>query len=248
MPKTELYSFSDLFVASLAREIKDGDIVFSGIASALPMLAIYVAKTLYAPNATYLNCVGAVDPEIREISFSSVDINFLERKNSFLPLHEVWDLAAKSYLDVLFLGAAQVDCQANTNTTCIGDYHNPRVKLPGVAGASLLRKMCQKVIFFLPHHSKRVFVKQVDFITSTPAKANQQTKIITKLGIFALNNGELELIALNPGIQEEEVFENTSFEIKMSSKILINPAPSALELKAMNAFDPQGTRKKLLKE
>jgi len=248
MLKTELYSFSDLFVASLAREIKDGEVVFSGIASALPMLAIYVAKTLYAPNATYLNCVGAVDPEIKEMSFSSVDINILKIKNSFLPLHEVWDLAAKSYLDVLFLGAAQVDCQANTNTTCIGDYQHPRVKLPGVAGASLLRKLCKKVIFFLPNHSRRVFVRQVDFITSTPAEPNQQTKIITKLGIFALNNGELELIALNPGIHEKDIYENTSFDIKISPEIFVNPEPSPLELKAMDAFDPQGTRKKLLKE
>ncbi len=246
MQKTATYSFSDIFVASLAREIEDGEIVFSGIASAIPMLAIYVAKTLHAPHATYLNCVGAVDPVIREITFSSVDINFLEKKNSFLSLHEIWDLAAKSYIDVLFLGAAQIDCSANSNTTCIGEYQHPRVKLPGVAGISLLRKLCKKIIFFLPNHSKKIFVEYVDFITSTPAAINQNTKIISNLGIFSLKNGKLELIALNPGVQEEEVLENTGFKVKYSSKLCINPQPSLLELKAMNAFDPQGIRKKLL--
>lgn len=247
MQKNATYSFSDIFVASLAREIEDGEIVFSGIASALPTLAIYVAKTLYAPHATYLNCAGAVDPEVREISCSSVDISFLEKKNSFLSLHEIWDLAAQSCIDVLFLGAAQIDCSANSNTTCIGEYQHPQVKLPGVAGASLLRKLCKKVIFFLPNHSKRVFVEKVDFITSTPAAVNQKTKIISNLGIFSLENGELELTALNPGVREEDVLEHTGFQVKFSSTLCSNPAPSLLELKAMNAFDPQGTCRKLIR-
>jgi glutaconate CoA-transferase subunit B len=84
---------------------------------------------------------------------------------AYFGLHEAFDLAQRGELDVMFLGAAQVDCNGNTNLSLIGDVENPKVQLPGGAASAFLMPITPKVVVWVTRHSNRVFVEEVDFVT-----------------------------------------------------------------------------------
>src|SRR2546426_9121914 len=148
-PRSTCFPYTTLFrslVVEMARCIADRDVVATGVASALPMLAVALARATHAPRLTYINCVGAVDPDIRSASPSSVDPRLLERCEGTVSLPEIFDLGRRGRIDLMFFGAAQVDAGGRTNLTCIGDFARPSVKLPGPAGSSSMRPHMKKVV------------------------------------------------------------------------------------------------------
>ena len=127
---------AETLVAAMAREIEDGAVVATGVASPLAILAIAVARATHAPRLTYIACVGALDPEIRTLHPSSEDLGYLDGRSGEVTIPELFDHARRGRIDLMFFGAAEVDAAGDTNLSCAGALDRPRVKFPGVAGAA----------------------------------------------------------------------------------------------------------------
>ncbi|MBL7054296.1 hypothetical protein ISS05_00895 [Candidatus Woesearchaeota archaeon] len=230
----------DQIIVSLSRTLKDNSVIATGVASPLPMMAILLAQK--TKNIKYLNCIGAINPKLKTMPYSSVNISVLESKESFIELPELWDYALKGLLGTMFFSAAQIDKHGNLNMTCIGDYKNPKVKLPGPAGSITLRNLCKNCIVTSLSHSKKVFVENVDFITNS---SDKPTTVITNLGILKLGKKQ-ELISVHPHSDVEEIIKNTGFKLYIPKKITETKKPTEKEIKLLQEIDPANIRYSLL--
>lgn len=230
----------DQIIVSLSRYLKNNSIVATGVASPLPMIAILLAQK--TKKIKYLNCVGAVNPKLKKMPYSSVNISILENKEEFITLPELWDYALSGKLQTMFFSATQIDKYGNLNMTCIGDYKKPKVKLPGPAGSITLRNLCKNCIVTCLNHSKRVFVEKVDFITNS---SNKPTTVITNLGILRLGKKQ-ELISVHSYSNIKEITGNTGFKLEIPKKTPITEKPTEKELKLLREIDPTNTRYSLI--
>lgn len=225
-------------VCVMARMIKDGETVFHGVSSHMPMIATLLAKRMHAPSAVHLNIPGGVDPSAdRLVSYTSAGSELLNKASAELPLMEVFDLAMRGGLDIAFLSGAQFDNTGTVNASVIGDYYVPKVRLPGGAGSAVLIPTAKRAILWRTKHDKRTFVQDVDFMT---AKGNVSA-IITPLCVFSMYCGELILTHIHPASSIEEVADNTGFAIKYLDPETTMP-PSETELKLLGDIDPEDLR------
>jgi glutaconate CoA-transferase subunit B len=233
----------DRLIVSLARRIADGDLVVTGLASALPLLAVAVARATHAPRMTYVNCVGAVDPVIDRALPTSVDPALLERCAARLIVPDFFDLARRGRIDLMFFGAAQIDASVRLNLSCIGDPARPKVKLPGPAGSATIRPFVRKVIVLSPRHARRTFVERVDFASSVPSERNRETWVVTDLATLRLEGGRLRLQARHGDATFEAIQENTGFALQPGAGTA--PEPTAEEMREIQRLDPEGLRHRL---
>jgi len=228
----------DIMVLSMARLIQDGETVFHGVSSHMPLIAVLAAKRLHAPNAVHLNIPGGVDPVSPKIcSFSSASAELYEGAAATFPLMDVFDLSMRGGLDVAFLSGVQFDNLGSVNASVIGPYAKPKVRLPGGAGSAVLIPTAKRAILWRTKHDKRTFTKQLDFLT---ARGNV-SDIVTPLCIFTMYKGELILKSVHPTSSIEEVAQNTGFPIRYFS-IEKTPAPTAQELRVLAEIDPLDCR------
>jgi len=235
---------ADRLVVEMARAISDRDVVATGVASALPMLAIALARFTHAPRLTYINCVGAVDPEVRAASPTSVDPRLLERCEGTITLPDMFDLARRGRIDLMFFGAAQVDAEARTNLTCIGDFARPRVKLPGPAGASSMRPFVPNVVILVPRHSPRSLPGRVDFTTTAPSPRNLATIVLTDLARLDLVGGRLRLVSRRRGTTLQDLRALTGFPLEEEGEMA--RAATDEERRALEGLDPAGLRHRMI--
>jgi acyl CoA:acetate/3-ketoacid CoA transferase alpha subunit/acyl CoA:acetate/3-ketoacid CoA transferase beta subunit len=235
----------DRLVVSMARCLDDGDVVTTGVASALPMLAVALARATRAPGLTYINCVGAVNPRIERISVTSVDAGLLDASASTVSLPELFDLARQNRIDAMFFGAAQVDLEGRINLTCIGEYARPRVKLPGPAGAPSMRSYVSKVILVVPRHTDRALVPRVDFATAVASRRNRATTLVSNLGLMRLEGGRLRLVSRHAGVSIGTLRSRTGFEVE-GDLGAVTPEPTAAEMEALRRLDPEGLRDRMI--
>jgi len=229
----------------MARSIADRDVVATGVASALPMLAIALARATHAPRLTYINCVGAVDPEIRAASPTSVDPRLLDACRGTITLPDMFDLARRGRIDRMFFGAAQVDAGARTNSTCIGEFARPRVKLPGPAGSSSMRPFVAKIVILVPRHSRRSLPERVDFVTTAPSPRNRTTTVLTDLARLDLANGRLRVTSRRRGTALRDLRERTGFALDENEDEIARE-PSDEERRALAGLDPAGLRHRMI--
>ena len=237
-------SAADRLVVEMARCIADRDVVATGVASALPMLAVALARATHAPHLTYLNCVGAVDPDVRSASPTSVDPRLLDRCEGTFSLPDLFDLGRRGRIDLMFFGAAQVDAAGRTNLTCIGDFARPRVKLPGPAGSSSMRPCMPKVVIAVPWHSPRSLVDRVDFCTTAPSPRNSVTTVVTGLALFRLEGGRLRLFSRAEGVSLEDLRAATGFPLDGGGETAAGPTRA--EAEALRVLDPAGIRHRMI--
>ncbi len=235
---------ADRLVVEMARCIADRDTVATGVASALPMLAIALARATHAPRLTYINCVGAINPDVRAASPTSVDPRLLEACEGTVTLPDLFDLARRGRIDLMFFGAAQLDREGRTNLTCIGDFARPRVKLPGPAGSSSMRAFVPKVVIGVPRHSPRSLPARVDFATTVPSARNRETAVITDLARLDLRAGRLRIVSHRQGVTREEVRARTGFVLEEEGDIA--PGPTDEERQALVRLDPAGMRHRMV--
>jgi glutaconate CoA-transferase subunit B len=133
-------------------------------------------------------------------------------------------------IQVAFLGAAQIDRYANLNSTVIGGYDHPKVRLPGGGGAPEIATGCDEVIVIAPH-STRTFVEQLDFVTTTGARTRA---VITDLGVLELREGELTLTAVHPDVTVEQVRAATSWDLRVADDLAKNAEPTDEERRALD--------------
>ena len=228
----------DIMTVSMARLIKDGETVFHGVSSHMPLIAVLLAKATHAKNAVHLNIPGGVDPvRPRLQSFTSAGNDLLESAPAEFPLQEVFDLSMRGGLDVAFLSGVQFDNRGGVNASVIGDYARPKVRLPGGAGSAVLIPTAKRAIIWRTKHDKRTFCQKLDFLTAR----GHVSEIVTPLCIFTMYDGELIIKSIHPTSSIEEVAENTAFPIRYI-KLETTPPPSEQELKILRELDPDDLR------
>ena len=233
---------ADLMVCTMTRLIEDGETVFQGVASQLPLVAMKLAKATHAKNATLLNIPGGVNPAGTALSeYSSAGWELWDRSEAVFPLEKVFDLSMRGKLDVSFLSGVQFDRHGNVNASVIGDYHRPKVRLPGGAGSAVLIPTVKKAIIWRTKHDRRTFVEKVDFVTTR----GNIYKIVTPICMFGYSNGMLYLEAVSPYSSIDEVIANTGFEIKThQGKPEVMSLPTREEMRTLRQIDPKGIRYK----
>jgi len=206
------HTLNELMCVLAAREIKDGDVVFVGIG--LPNLACNLARATHAPNMTLIYESGAVGAIPDRVPPSIGDPALVTGSLMVCSMADIFqNFLQNGKIQLGFLGGAQVDRFGNINTTVVGDYKNPKVRLPGSGGACEIALHAQRTLI-VTKLDKRAFPEKVDFITSPGQRIK---KVITNMGILEPNEktGELELTALYPGVTVEQVKENVGWKLNV---------------------------------
>jgi glutaconate CoA-transferase subunit B len=226
---------AETLVAALAREIRDGEVIATGVASPLPILAIEVARRTHAPNLTYLACVGSLDPQISTLRLCSEDLSYLEGRAGEVTIPDLFDHARRGRVDVMFFGAAEVDGSGDTNLTAAGSIGQPRYKFPGVAGAATLRRWVRRPVLLVSRQSRRNLVPRVQIAsTSDP---DRRTRLLTDLGTFELGAEGAELRARHAWADAATISERTGFAFAVADPLPVIDAPGPEYVKAIRSID-----------
>lgn len=215
-----------------ARRLADGDVCLVGIG--LPSVAANLARRLHAPNCVLIYESGTIGSKPRVPPLSIGDGELAETADTVVPVPEIFNYWLQAgRVDVGFLGAAQIDRHACLNTTVIGPYDSPQVRLPGAGGAPEIASSAGRVIVVL-RHSRRAFVERLDFRTSVP---RGRTAVITDLGVLeAGDDGELVLTAVHPGVSVEEVRAATGWDLRVAGDVAVTADPTPAELEALRSM------------
>ncbi len=244
------YTPSELMVCQAARQLRDGEVVFVGIG--LPNLACNLARRLQAPGLVLIYESGAVGATPERVPVSIGDPALVTDSLSVCPMVDVfYHYLQGGRIDVGFLQGAQIDRFGNLNTTVIGDYHRPKVRLPGSGGACEIAIHAKKVLV-IAQQSRRSFPDRLDFLTSAGhldggegrrrfgMPGSGPAMVITDLGCYEFEQGEMVLTSLHPGVPEAQVREALSWEPKVSPELHTTEPPSADELRLLrDELDPQ---------
>jgi glutaconate CoA-transferase, subunit B len=223
--------------AVAARELVDGEVVFVGIG--LPNLACNLARRTHAPNLVLIYESGAVGATPSRLPVSIGDPALVTGSLMVCGMADVFQLFLQNgRIEVGFLGGAQVDRHANINTTVIGSYAKPKVRLPGSGGAAEIAIHAQRILI-VAKLSPRAFPERVDFLTSPGQRV---AKVITDKGVLERDgtDGELVLTALYPGVGVADVQAGVGWPLRARSKLGRLDAPTAAELQLLrDVLDPK---------
>lgn len=222
-------------VINLARQIRPGEIVFSGVNSTLPMLACLLAKRAYDFHYTYINVAGGVEPMPRTIPHSSSDPALVGGSPAIFANEDFYDLCARGGIDLVYLGCAQIDAEGRTNVSTVGPWHAPKVRLPGGGGAAVMMPTAKRVATWRTEHSPRTLVERLDFVTA----AGNLATLVTPLAVFQRRDGRLALESWNPGVTLEEIERRTGFAFD-ATQAVVTPPRTARESAALESLDPRG--------
>src|SRR5271157_5383994 len=246
------YSKSELIAITTARLLEDRKTIFVGIG--LPMAAALLAQFTHSPNLSIMFEGGMIAPQLKpgKMPLSTNEARAGRKAMAFCSITDMFLYQQRGFLDYGLLGAAQIDKFGNLNTSVIGDFESPKVRLPGSGGANDIATSATRVIICVIHEKRR-FVEKVDFVTS-PGLLNGGDsrreaglifggpyKVVTDLGIlgFDSNTKALMLEAVQDGVEPNNVLENTGFHLPVADHLQrINP-PSKHELKILRSIDPE---------
>lgn len=221
----------DLMIVAAANELKDGDVVFVGIG--LPSLACNLALRTHAPRLELIYESGTIGTRPDRIPISIGDPALVTGALMVAPMTDVFQyVLQRGHIDVGFLGAAQIDRSGNINTTVIGSYEKPKVRLPGSGGAAEIAQHAKRVLV-VTTLDKRAFPANVDFITSSGARV---ARVITDKCIFDRED-ELVLTALFPGVTVDEVRASVGWDLRVAPTLGTIDKPSARVLSQLKNIE-----------
>lgn len=246
------YSPNEQMIVRAARELQDGEVVFVGIG--LPNLACNLAMRTHAPNLKLIYESGAVGAQPERLPVSIGDPCLVAGALSVCSLPEVFLYYLQGgRIDVGFLGGAQIDRFGNINTTVIGEYARPKVRLPGSGGACEISLLAQRILIVMPL-AKRNFPERLDFLTSpgflSGGSARQAmgisgdgpAAVITDLGVFHFDSysHEMTLTGHYENVAEEDIRANIGWDLRIEAQARIEQAPTATELRMIREeLDPE---------
>jgi glutaconate CoA-transferase subunit B len=234
---------ADALVAAMASEIRDGDVIATGVASPLAILAIAVARATHAPRLTYLACVGSINPDVRRLHASSEDLAYLDGRRGEMSIPDLFDHARRGRIDVIFFGAAEVDAAGCSNMSAIGPMSQPKIKLPGVAGAAALRRWVNRPILVIPKQTKRSLVAKVQVASTIDPRP---TPLLTDLGRFRVGGEGASLQSHRPWTTPGAIAERTGFAFSVATSVTADAPPSPATVAAIRALDPDNMREHLV--
>ncbi len=234
------YGKPEMMAAAIIREIREGDVVFHGLASSTPMVAMKAAKAL-GKEFTYVTLSDGLDHDWSNppTVASTLTANTYEGSVATFGLDEIFDLYASGKGDIAFLSCLQMDKSGRIAMSYLGgDYDHPKLRGPGGAGSATLTPVTPRTTIWKTVHDKRTFVEHVDFATTAP-DINKDFTLITPLCIFRKPAGEkyLKLDCIFPYTTVEEVRENTGWIIDEKEAPVMDP-PTEQELAALKRVDP----------
>ncbi|MDO0945223.1 CoA-transferase subunit beta [Chromohalobacter canadensis] len=249
------YTSAEMMTVTAAKALENGMTCFVGIG--LPSEAANLARLTHAPDVVLIYESGTLQTKPDVLPLSIGDGELCESALTTVSVPEMfryWLQGGK--IDVGFLGTAQIDRYCNLNTTLIGDYQAPKVRLPGGGGAPEIAT-CAGEVFITLKHSKRTFVDQVDFITTlgfgrdgkardgVPNIGRGPTRVITDLCVMKPDpeTRELVVVSLHPGVTVEQVQDATGWEIRFAEQLDTTPMPSANELDVLRDLKARTERK-----
>jgi len=246
------YTTTQLMACVASRLLEDKTSVFVG--TGLPMIACLLAQKCHAPQLLIVFEAGGVGPQVPVLPISVGDSRTFYHALAATSMHDVMSACQAGYIDYGFLGGAMIDRYGNLNTTVIGDWEKPRVRLPGSGGANDIGSLCPRTIIIMKQDRQR-FVEKLDFITTPgyldgpggreraglPAGSGPY-RVITQYGVYGFEADSkcMQLLALHPGVSLEEARENCSFEILLPEKIERTCPPDEMELTNLHQIDPHG--------
>ncbi len=247
------YTLTELSSCVAANILEDNQSVFVG--TGCPLVATMLAQRTHAPNLLIIFEAGGMGPQIPELPISVGDSRTFYKAIAASSMHDVMSAGQAGYIDYGFLGAAAIDAYGNLNTTVIGDWKTPKVRLPGSGGANDVGSFCWRTIYNLRNQSKRTFVKELDFIT-TPGFLNGPDKreeaglpagcgpyrVITQLGVYGFDEAtkRLKLVSIHPGVTLDEIQDNSDFEILIPEEVQVTITPTEEERRILREIDPTG--------
>ena len=243
------YSAGEMMIVAAARQLAGERVCFVGIGP--PNIACNLARRTVAPDLELVYEAGVFGSDPQRLPLSIGDPTLV---TGSLLVTNMFELFAyylqRGLVDVAFLGASQIDRYGNINTTVIGDYGAPKVRLPGSGGACEISINARKVFVIMPQ-SKRSFVERVDFVTSPGHLAGRRPDdwlgagpavVVTGLGVYKFDaNGEMYVDSTHPGVTAEQIEGATSWAIKVPDGVAETAAPSDGELRLIRReLDPEG--------
>ncbi|MFL5063752.1 MAG: CoA-transferase subunit beta [Xanthobacteraceae bacterium] len=250
----EPYTPNEMMTIAAARALRNDDVCFVGIG--MPSAAANLARLTHAPDITLIYESGtiATKPNVLPLSIGDGELCDTALTTVSVPeMFRYWVQGGR--ISVGFLGGAQIDRFANLNTTVVGRYDKPKVRLPGGGGAPEIATSCGE-IFIIMGQSKRSFVDKLDFITSLGhgaghgdrerlgAKTKGPTKLVTDLAVFEpdAETKEMTVVSIHPGVTREQIQENTGWAVRYAGKIGETPAPTVQELEVLRELNARTAR------
>lgn len=254
------YKPIDLLAVAAAREVRDNDVVFAG--TGLPMLAITLAQHEQAPNAVCIYEAGSIDGRPLAIPTSVGDARCVYQAAKASGLFEAfYGQLHSGYVDLGFLGGAEIDKYGNVNCTVIGDYNHPKKRFTGSGGNSDICSFAKRTVYIMVQEKRR-FKEQVDYITSPGWRIKKWpsgewvpkqevyksyfrggvSTVITDMAVFRFDeSGEIYLDTVHPGVSVQEIIDNVGFKLNVSrvSGETLPPTKKQIDL-LYNVVDPEG--------
>jgi glutaconate CoA-transferase, subunit B len=225
------YTADEVMAVEAARRLRDGSVCFVGIG--LPSLACNLARATHAPDVVLVYESGTIGAKPAELPLSIGDGELAETADVVVSVPEMFAYWLQGgRIDVGFLGAAQIDRHGNLNSTVIGGYDEPKVRLPGGGGAPEIATAAREV-FVMLRQSRRTFVERLDFRTSVGERV---TVVITDLGVLEPRDGELTLTHVHPGVDADAAHEATGWRLRVAEDLRETPAPTERELAALRSL------------
>lgn len=245
------YTDTELMISRAAQELQNGDTTLVGVG--VPNLACNLAKRTHAPDLEMIYESGTIDSNPSKLPLSIGDPVLATNARSIVPMMQGFGYYLQSgRIDVGFLGGAQIDRYGNVNSTVIGDYDDPKVRLPGSGGACEIASNTHRTIIIMPHSTRR-FPKEVDFVTSPGYIGGRDNReelglrggpeaVITDKAVMRFDDeGEMYIESLHPGVTGEVVQEATGWELQFASEVTETRPPTENEIDLIrNDLDPDG--------
>jgi glutaconate CoA-transferase, subunit B len=231
----DAYTSDEMMAVEAARRVPDGSVCFVGIG--LPSLAVNLARRTTAPNCVLVYESGTIGAKPDELPLSIGDGELAETADAVVSVPEMFAYWLQGgRIDVGFLGAAQIDRWGNLNSTVIGDYDQPKVRLPGGGGAPEIA-LGVRDVFVMLRQSPRTFVERLDFTTSVGERVHL---VVTDVGVLVPQDGELTLVAVHPGVSADDARAATGWALRIATDLKETPPPSERELAALRAMKRKG--------
>jgi glutaconate CoA-transferase subunit B len=250
----EGYTSNEMMTIAAARALRNDDVCFVGIGA--PSAASNLARLTHAPDITLIYESGTIATKPNVLPLSIGDGELCETALTTVSVPEMFRYWLQGgRITVGFLGGAQIDKYANLNTTVVGSYDKPKVRLPGGGGAPEIATSCGE-IFIIMAQSKRSFAGKLDFITSLGhgeggdhrarlgLKTKGPTKLITDLCVFEPDpeTREMTVASIHPGVTREQIQENTGWTVRYAAQVGETPAPSRQELEVLRELHARTAR------
>jgi glutaconate CoA-transferase subunit B len=250
--RPEEFSTLELMAVCGSRQIRNGDVVFIG--TGLPLIAAMLAKKTHAPRAKIVYEAGFIDSNAKDIALSIADSRLGYQAAGAIGLLETLGLMLQGgHVDVGFVGAAQIDEYGNINTTYIGSFDKPTVRLPGSGGGNDIISSAKRIIVIMTHE-KRKMVKKLDYLTSPgfldgPGARERAgllgggpSLVVTNLCQmdFDPETKRVRLATIHPKVTVQQVLENSGFDLIVPKSVPTTEPPTEEELKLLRQIDPNG--------